>query len=313
MSRSSLFGQEDAIEAQGVSGKEEALTKVLVFVRKVAANSEFEDTVEFSVAQHGKGALHALGIVPLAAGSTPEEMNTAAEAIVDVALQDGLDAANGATKYLVTLVGHMGRVVFTLKFNEKGLDAFDEEPDEMGLAGQAMRHAEAFAQEMRLMVTEVREMARDGMQSMRQTNGDLLQDNRAMRATQVESLKIYGELVEAKGVRDLALRRAERDDGHKEKVLGMLGSAVPHVLSRFGITTPQDGPFGEVLSQFLSTLRKDQLDAIGAGQRPDMSNEQQAGLRQLLAFLDAERARIAQTNAMNQAAEQQERGEGPVQ
>ena len=42
---------------------------------------------------------------------------------------------------------------------------------------------------------------------------------------------------------------------------------LPHILHKLGVAAPQEGPFGDALGGFLSSLRKDQLDAIGLGKK----------------------------------------------
>lgn len=210
-----------------------------------------------------------------------EPVDAHARRVVSAAVEfcDGLE--HGKARFKVKLSESRGSVTFTITVPERELDdEVSEGPHAKGFAMQQMRHNERLVKQN----TVVMQSGMSMFERVAKLYEGMLEKS-TNRIHQLEegytsTIKTFEELMSAKHVRDLEMRRLDNDERRKDQVAGTLMQMAPHLLGKFlgapasaleappgampGI--PNRTPIEMGLEGFLNTFTKEQLDQImGSG------------------------------------------------
>lgn len=208
-----------------------------------------------------------------------ESVDVHARRVVGAAVEfcDGLE--HGKARFKVKLSESRGSVTFTITVPERELDdEVSEGPHAKGFAMQQMRHNERLVKQNTVVMQSGMAM----FERVAKLYEGMLEKSTS-RIHQLEegytsTIKTFEELMSAKHVRDLEMRRLENDERRKDQVAGTLMQMAPHLLGKFlgapaGAMTsaPQPGtmpgipnrtPIEMSLEGFLNTFTPEQLEAI---------------------------------------------------
>lgn len=219
--------QNNAADTQTIEGAEEATQKVLKFVKAVVANPEMEGTIEFELLQHGAGQEEddAVWSAEYAPG---DEVNQLVKEVVEAAVEDASGYPNGVLKYVFKAVGVKARVIFSLKVNsteDEDIEDIDDLPNKRGLISQLMRHQEKI---MRIAVGSTQKVIKT-LETQNQKKDERIDQ---LESNQINTIKMIEDLVSGRHVRDLELRKLEREEKHKDQAIGMLMTAMPMLANK---------------------------------------------------------------------------------
>lgn len=288
-------------DEKDIEGFEEASEKVAAFIEKVSGSMEAEGELRVSLSQTTtrSGDLDIYETV----FAFDEPLESFVEEIMDAARQDAQGINRGRIKYSVKVAGHKGRVTFSLKLPDRGIDGNAEEfddvddlPNRKGIVTQQMRHTEAFA---RMVVSGSKETVQTLKELLRDANARIAH----LEKTHMDAVKAYEELLNMRQVRDLEFLKVERAEKRKDQVGHVLMQGLPIVASKLlgggaasaalsnGANTPIEG----MLEGFMMTMSQDQLKAIMASDL--FTPVQKAGLMEMIQhIIERNEARKASTN-----------------
>lgn len=288
---------EEFIDADFVTGKEEALERCSIFLEKVADNPEIEGDVIVVLKQLGRGTSASIKSFTLSPG---EDFNVVADQIVDAAVSDAEVIGRGRCRYTVELEDRKGRAVFALTVNEKdGDDLVDEPPTHDGVLAQVMSQNAEFMKMVREMVESDRKFTKFQM-------GELREENKELRRGQVDGIKMYSEMYNQKHVLDLEAQRMHKSEQRKDELFGLIGNVgVPVIMGKLmGAGAPGTKTGLEaMLEGFVGTFQPEQLQSIATTGSIQLRQEQVLSMLEIFrVFMDrqaAERQRAEQAHAVS--------------
>lgn len=297
-------------DEKDIEGFDEASEKVAAFIEKVSASMEAEGELRVSLSQTTtrSGDLDIYETV----FAFDEPLESFVEEIMDAARQDAQGINRGRIKYSVKVFGHKGRVTFSLKLPDRGIDGNAEEfddvddlPNRKGIVTQQMRHTEAFA---RMVVSGSKETVQTLKELLRDANARIAH----LEKTHMDAIKAYEELLNMRQVRDLEFLKVERAEKRKDQVGHILMQGLPIVASKLlgggagaiaasvngGANTPMEG----MLEGFLMTMNQEQLQKIMASDI--FTPVQKAGLMEIIQYvIERDEARKKAANGSKQPEE----------
>lgn len=215
-------GHGDVLDADYVAGVDEAKDKLLDFIEAVNVKAEDGDVV-FQLSQLGMGTSSPIAVWTFSIGGDVQEM---ADLIVDRAVEDGSAVGRGTCKYCVTIEGKKGRKSFSLRFPDRDDDDIDEPPNERGAFAQLMRQNEQLHRSILGVVQQMVMGNKDTIKEMRE-------DLKSARATQIEGVKVLGELYQAQHERQLEVKRLEKAETRKDELLDQAMTLAQVVANKF--------------------------------------------------------------------------------
>jgi hypothetical protein len=299
MRRTLLADFETPIDADFIGGVDEARERVEKFVReKIVENPELEGDVHLSLAQLGTGSSMSIQTWLFSQG---DEAGAMAAMIVDVAMEDGSAAGNGKVKYQVTIKGHTGRCAFALDYKPRSDDDSDEVPNAQGIVAQALKQN----QTLHHLVVD---MVRDSRQEHKEQRKEDLNEIRALRSGQIETIQTLAALYDAKHARDLETKKIEKSEGRKDEVAGFLMQGIPAVINKLvgggkPVLQETSTPLEQMLHGFLSTFTQEQLQTTVQTGTISLKPEQMFGLLEIFKAVQEKHAQYEA--AKNRSAQAQ--------
>ena len=296
---------DDEIEAgEFVEGIADGLARVQELLEKVRKSSEIEEEIDILLSQHARDKDCNDPVETFTFGlDTP--IREISEAIVERAAEDcrGMEAKRGV-KYVVRADGLKGRCIFTLKFDngvEEDMDDIDDVPNRKGLMGLLMRHQEGTYQ---LAVGEAKHLINVLSAQIKEKDKIISE----MQRNQLESMKVYEELLSGKHVRDIELRKIENKERRMDQLAGTVLQGFPLLVGKFlgggaGAAAMQQTPGARsqmetLVEGFIKTLDSEQFQKIISS---GLFNPMQiAGLVEIVKFI-MEREEAEQAKAQGHA------------
>lgn len=276
------------LDADAVDGTDKAADKIADYLEDIHDSPEIEGDVTIRLTQLGMGAK-----TPVDSWVMKQEDDYVeqAETVVARAVDDILDVGIGKVKYEVRAFIESKplsrRVGFTLEIDRDLDDGVDEPADHRGLVSQAMRHIESKDKLIKDLVVTV-------TNTLRAQLHDTSEEMRDMRKNDIESRKIFGEMMQQKTLQEIEVRRFDRNETRKDQVLGKLANVVlpalagklmgPGVAEKMGGTPPIE----DLFQGMVKGMTPDQLNAIFGLLNPD----QQAAFGEIMkAAIERQEAR----------------------
>jgi len=208
----------------------------------------------------------------------PDTVERIAEKIVKLATDDAAQLGGTVQRYAVQAQfggeeKARARLIFTCAGNADDPAAISTEgPDAEGLTGQAMRHAEFFAQ-----------LAAGGRtQQVKELQAELAQlrkENADLRSEQLRSLRITRELYLADADLEAKRRRSNAVNGAIERSLDRFSTFIPHAVNYFSmqkwgkVIFPDAAQGMAAAKLFVDSLRDGDIDKIAAAVGPEKAAE----------------------------------------
>lgn len=148
--------------------------------------------------------------------------------------------------------------------------SLDSEPATLsGIVSQQMRHNEGL---LKMLVSTLA----DSMKHMRNSLGELVQENREMRDKHLETMRLMEEMISMREHRQLEVQRASRDDNRKDQLIGKITTLLPVVAGK--IAAHMDPSPASVeraglaqIRSLVESLTPEQIDQLGKVLRPEQA------------------------------------------
>lgn len=214
----------------------------------------------------------------------------------------------GKTRYSVRIDGRTKVCTFHLIVPILDGDGIDDygEPEEFangaGIIGQAMRHAEVFAREMMVSTRAGRDDNFRHVEALRQ-------DNERLRKEIKTNQDLREKLISMEFARNLELRKLEAEEERKDKILAVLGQAVPMLATKLlgpgAMPSLAPSPIETMLEGLFESMKQEQLIELAG----HMSPEQQQRLMEIHQALLQRREAMNQQAAAQRAQQQGQQGQ----
>lgn len=224
-------------------GGAEARTEIRDFLRRRQKSHENEEVMEITLHESSKGQMGD-PIEEYRLGFDEEELESVVRNIVNDAEKNAL-VLRGRVKFAVKIGGYAPVLTFGLDvvrpddLNDELSDDEDlddlERPDKKGLVGMAMRHAEHSHKEMRAASRSIRETMRDLRVQLREVQ----EENRELRQNLRNMFRMEQELHNMDYLRRRDMRREERAEERKDKMLAGVEKMLPMVGAKLLGASPE--------------------------------------------------------------------------
>src|SRR5882724_4482974 len=223
---------DDFHDAESCEGMEEGKSSIRAFLEMLKRSTEIEGEAQLELWNVGHGAEDAIYTTEWDISEPTEDV---IDEIMDAAETDALNVGRGKVRFKVVVGGlkKAGRAAFTLNVPDNGDDLNPEDIEDIeelasrkGLLTQLMRH-----QEKTIKVgLGGAAVAQATLKSQLEAAYKRITD---LEGRHLETVKVYEELLSAKHMRDLELRKLDNDERRKEQVAGILMQGFPILLNKF--------------------------------------------------------------------------------
>jgi len=248
-------------DATTVEGEPEATAIILKFLTRLAQSQEREGNVEVEISQWGSGgSAEPIYNVDMALGDNVDEI---CEQFMTEVVDDAMEMPPGWVRYRIRAEGH-GSATIKLKVVQSDPDDIDDAgdlPNRKGLLTATMRHQH---QTLRTILPQ-----HDKLYSRYEKQLEAKDKRIAeLESQQMANIKAYEEMVSGRHVREMELRKIEREEKQAEMITGALMGAVPMVAAKlFDLQMPAamtggDGQIDAVVGGLLDSLSPEQFAVL---------------------------------------------------